>query len=187
VNILGIDPGTTKTGITHITGTVKKPKFESELIGYECAPENVPVVNVRLLHIGSMIIEMLDRIAPDFVVIEYPFNIKGNARVIAELIGVIRFHCLRMCYPYLFLPQTRVKKYATGKGNCEKSDIRMQAYKELGLDLSEDKADSLFIAHFGMGYMYPETISHKHRLESIEAVKNGKLKKVKKQKEKVEE
>lgn len=183
MNIIGIDPGTIKTGITHITGSTAKPKYVSEIIGYDCEQDKLPKIDERLLLIVPDILKRLDAAKPELVIYEYPFNIKGHARVNVELIGAIRWHCLNKGYKYIPLAQTRIKKYATGKGNCEKSDLRMQVYKEFGYDLSEDRADSFFIAHFGMGYLYPQVIDKQHRIDSIEAVKNGKPKKKKKEKE----
>ena len=177
MNILGIDPGTTKTGITHITGTPKKPKFDVDLIGYDCLPTETPKIDDRLLYILPLLIERIEKIRPELVIYEYPFNVKGNGRVLLEFIGVFRYHCIKNGIPYIPLQQQRIKKYATGKGNVEKSDLRMRIFTEYGIDLSEDRSDAFWIGHFGMGYLYPEALDKQFRIDSINAMKTPKIKK----------
>lgn len=174
MNILGIDLGTVKTGVTHITGEKENPIYDVSLI---TMPEKTPI-DERFLSILKAIRVKINITSPELVVCEYPFNIKGNARVLVELFGVVRFICLVSGFPFLELAQTKIKKYATGKGSAEKSDIRMQAYKEFALDLTEDEADSFFIAHFGMTYLYGT--EKQFRQESVDALKAPKKKKGKK-------
>jgi Holliday junction resolvasome RuvABC endonuclease subunit len=180
MNICGIDPGTTKTGITHISGTPKKPKFKTELIGYDCDASELPKVGDRLLYIVPEICKRINETKPELVIMEYPFGISGNGKIVLELFGIIRYHCLVNKIKFVPLQAAKLKKYATGRGRCEKSDMRMQAYKELGIDAGEDVCDSVFVSHFGMSLLYPETINKQWRQESVDAF-NG-IKKVKKKK-----
>jgi Holliday junction resolvasome RuvABC endonuclease subunit len=167
--ILGIDLGTVITGITTITGEKESPQFKVEVI--KSAHKRV---EERLLEIIPKIEELIEQAGSpiDLIVCEYPFNIKGNARILVEMYGIIHYYCLSAGYPFLLLPQTKIKKYVTGSGKAEKSDMRMQVYKEFGLDLSEDAADSFWIAHMGMTYMFGT--DKKFRQESIDALKNKK-------------
>lgn len=178
MNIIGIDPGTIKTGISIITGTVKEPKFKTEIIGYDCESTMLPKIDQRLLYVGNGIQSVIRDQRPELVICEYPFGITGNAKVVIELFGIIRYFCLVDGYPFIPLQQARIKKYVTGSGRAEKSDMRLQAYKEYGLDLSEDKADAFWIAHMGMTYLYGS--KKKGRQESIDAMKAGRKKKTKK-------
>lgn len=177
MNILGLDPGTTRTGICHITGTPKKPKFDVDLIGYDCLPTETPKIDDRLLYIMPLLIERIEKIKPELVIYEYPFNVKGNGRVLLEFIGVFRYHCIKNGIPYIPLQQQRIKKYATGKGNVEKSDLRMRIFTEYGADYPEDLSDAFWIAHFGMGYLYPDSLDKQFRIDSISAMKAPKIKK----------
>jgi len=174
MNILGIDLGSIKTGVTYITGDISAPVFKSRLI---TASDKLPI-DERFLEILRTVTVTIDAQSPELVVCEYPFNIMGNAKILVEMFGVIHYHCLMFGFPFLPLPQTKIKKYATGKGTAEKSDIRMQVYKEFGLDLAEDEADSFFIAHFGMSYVYGT--DKQYRQESVDALKAPKKKKGKK-------
>jgi Holliday junction resolvasome RuvABC endonuclease subunit len=174
MNIIGIDLGSVKTGITYITGDLLSPKFETRLIKIS----DKEILDTRFTEILKTVTFTINARAPELVVCEYPFNIKGNAKILVEMFGVIHFHCLYYGYLFLPLPQTKIKKYATGKGDAEKSDIRMQVYKEFNLDLSEDEADSFFIAHFGMSYLYGT--ENKLRQKSVDDLKAPKKKKRKK-------
>lgn len=172
MNILGIDLGTNKAAVTHITGDFSAPKFEPILI----LPQDAKAgVEDRFLSICSNVIGRLHTISdfgnkkPDLVVVEYPFNIMGNARILVEMFGVIHHYCLSAGYPFMKLEQTRIKKYVTGSGKAEKSDMRMQVFKEYNLDLGEDQADSFWIAHMGMSYLHGT--DKKFRQESIDAIK----------------
>jgi Holliday junction resolvasome RuvABC endonuclease subunit len=49
--------------------------------------------------------------------------------------------------PVAVIPPTTLKKYATGKGNATKPDMRMAAYKRLSVDLRDDnQVDALWLA-----------------------------------------
>ena len=185
MRIIGIDPGTTKTGLTLITGTPKKPIFKTEMIGYDCESTVMPKFEERMLYIVPEIIRRLDESNPELVIVEYPFGISGNARKLIELFGVIRHHCILKRYRFIAMESTRLKLFATGRGRCEKIDMIIQAYMEFGFALSEDEAESLFVALFGMGFLYPESIEKKFRIDSIDRIKNPKKRTAAKKKLKV--
>ncbi len=185
MNIIGIDPGTIRSGITHITGTVKKPKFETEMIGYDCEPNVLPKFEERLKYIFEKVTSKIDTVKPELVIIEYPYGISGNARKLIELFGLIRFHCILKNYKFIAMESTRLKVYATGRGRCEKVDIIIQAYMEFGMMLQEDAAESLFVALFGVGYLYPESIEKQFRIDSMKRMKTPKTKAKKKAKKKL--
>lgn len=176
MNILGIDLGSNKTAYTHITGGILTPQFDAELLNIEKETDS----KKRFVTALSWLRDGITIHQPELVVVEYPFNIKGNASILIEMFGVIRYFCLSKDIAFMGLPQTKIKKYATGNGHAEKSDIRMQLYKEFGLDFSEDMADSFFIAHFGMTYLYGT--DKKFRQESVDGYKASLVKESKKKK-----
>lgn len=166
MNIIGIDLGSQKAAYTIITGDVSAPAFDTHLV----VPTNPKdAMEVRFETILDVLGDVIDKISPELVICEYPFNIQGNARILVEMFGVVRYHCLRDSIPFVVLPQTKIKKYVTGSGKAEKSDMRMQVFKEYNLDLSEDEADSFWIAHMGMTFLYGS--DKKFRQESIDAMK----------------
>ena len=96
-----------------------------------------PKIDDRLLYILPVLIERIEKIKPELVIYEYPFNVKGNGRVLLEFIGVFRYHCIKNGIPYLPLQQQRIKKYATGKGNATKEMMVEVFKKETGVDLKD--------------------------------------------------
>jgi Holliday junction resolvasome RuvABC endonuclease subunit len=164
--IVGIDPGTAKMGICTITGSPQKPKFDCGMF----ATEKKSSIDIKFCHMIDRAFGVLKEVEPELVVCEYPFSIQGHAKVLVEMFGAIRYYCLKTHTPFLPLPQTRIKKYATGVGkDVEKSAMVMRAYKEYGLELSDDQSDAFWIAHIGMTYLYGSNV--KHRQESVNDIK----------------
>lgn len=168
MNVLGIDLGTNKAAIIIITGEKESPAYSSHLF----EADKKATTEKRMVSILEEIFNMVERIKPELIVCEYPFNIKGNARILVEMFGVVHYYCLTHGYPFMEVPQTTIKKYATGSGKAEKSDMRMQLYKEFGLDYPEDQTDAFWIGHMGMTYLYGS--AKKHRQESIDRMKGKK-------------
>jgi len=174
MNIIGIDLGSQKAAYTSISGDISDPKFQTKLITATNAKDSV---EQRFSVILTSLKASIEYYNPELVICEYPFNIQGHARILVEMFGVIRYHCLINDIPFVVLPQTKIKKYITGSGKAEKSDIRMQVYKEFNLDLSEDEADSFWIAHMGMTYLYGT--DKQFRQTSIDDMRKPKTKKSK--------
>lgn len=85
---------------------------------------------------------------PDVAVIEgYSFgsSAKGT-RSIAEWGGVARLNLYVRGVPVVEVPPSTLKKYATGRGNAPKPDMRMELYKRTGLDVADDnEVDALWL------------------------------------------
>ena len=74
----------------------------------------------------------------DVVAIEdVPYGAHGTVPL-AMLHGVLRVHLHREGVPFVLIPPASLKKYATGRGNAKKPDLRMALYKRTGLDLADD-------------------------------------------------
>lgn len=78
----------------------------------------------------------------DLAVIEgYAMGARGRAVFsIGEWGGISRLSLYQMGIPYVEIAPSTLKKYATGKGNAPKPDMRMALYKRTGLDVSDDNA-----------------------------------------------
>lgn len=86
----------------------------------------------------------------DLVAIEgYSYGAKGRAFIsLAELGGIVRHDLWDAGIPYLEVPPTVVKKYATGKGNANKDDVLTAAIRRGGslfTGASNDEADAWWI------------------------------------------
>jgi Holliday junction resolvasome RuvABC endonuclease subunit len=86
----------------------------------------------------------------NLVVIEKPFGIMGNGRVLIEILGICKYVCWLNKKRYIEIPQKTLKLFATGKGDATKSDMVLRGYKEHGIDgLSEDEVDAFWLAYLG--------------------------------------
>jgi Holliday junction resolvasome RuvABC endonuclease subunit len=97
--------------------------------------------------------DMLQASFPSYIAIEdYAYGAKSNSIFqIGGLGEMLRLQSYRAGIPYRDYEPSKVKKYATGKGNAEKSQMVLEAFKE-GFDVGpygksgEDLADAFWIA-----------------------------------------
>lgn len=167
--VIGIDLGTNKAAIVQIKN-LDEVVYNSWLLDsseYKTPDERFAM---NLNHIIYKVREL----RPILTVCEYPFNIRGHGAILIEMFGVIHYHAIRYGLEFLQLSQSRLKKYATGKGGVEKSEMRMQLYKEYGIDLNEDQTDAFWIAHFGYSWLHGS--DKKYRQESVDAMRKVKSK-----------
>ena len=144
--ILGIDPST-KMGLVllkYSDDTVKTmvaEEYKSKQKGIE-----------RLADIGQRINEALEQYRPDAVWIEgYSFMSKFNLVTMAEIGTVIRFFLWQEGYTINEVAPTSLKKFVSGKGNCKKDVMLLQAYKNWGFSTHNDNvADAYSIAMYGL-------------------------------------
>jgi Holliday junction resolvasome RuvABC endonuclease subunit len=88
--------------------------------------------------------------AVDLVAIEgYSFGAKGRAFLsLAELGGIVRHGLWTRVIPYVEVPPSTVKTYATGKGNAGKDDVLAAAVRRGGdrfTGTSNDEADAFWV------------------------------------------
>jgi Holliday junction resolvasome RuvABC endonuclease subunit len=124
MNIVGIDPSLTATGIAGPLGetTVVYPKA--------CTGDD---------RLGYLYAEVRENLyAADVAVVEdLPTHAHGAGKTgMAQ--GVIRLAVLRSTAQLLTVTPATVKKFATGKGNATKADMRMALYQRTGEDVRDD-------------------------------------------------
>lgn len=91
-----------------------------------------------------------DNITPvDFVAIEgYAYARANQAHQIGELGGLVRHQLWAEGIPYIEVPPSSVKTYATGKGNAGKDDVLSAAHRrggDLFTGTSNDEADAFWV------------------------------------------
>lgn len=65
--------------------------------------------------------------------------------------GVVRLALLEAKVPYVTVPAATLKKYATGRGNATKPDMRMALYQRADLDLRDDnQVDAWWLRQMGL-------------------------------------
>jgi Holliday junction resolvasome RuvABC endonuclease subunit len=163
LNVVGLDLSYSGTGFAHAGGSQKvAPKKGAEMPS--CA---------RLLWFRETIDSLLT--GAQIVAIEgYAFGaMHSQAHKIGELGGVIRLMMWEKGIPYVDIPPTSHKKYATGAGNAKKDAVLASAIRRLGYEgSSHDEADALWLRamaldHYGMPVVVvPST--HKEALVKVE-------------------
>ena len=75
---------------------------------------------------------------------------RSNLTTLAEVGGIIKFMLLNMGVPVFPVSPGTLKKWATGKGNAKKEDMKLAVYKKFGREfVTSDEADAFLLADFG--------------------------------------
>lgn len=178
--ITGIDIGFSKFGICVINytgGIVKKIKSNIELLdtiefsGNEKKKERyIKFIQDKIIQ-GDLIKRVL--VNSDIVIIEKPFNIKGWGQVLLELLGIIKYLCIEAKVEFVEIPQMTLKKFATGIGKAQKSEMVLHAYKEFKVQgNSEDAIDAFWCAMVGVALRYKQVFK-KGRMDVINKIIQG--------------
>lgn len=124
-DVLGIDPSLTGTGIAHETGQLTVSTDSSQADG----PRLTAIYSAVTDHIGLAV-----RLA---VIEDLPTHAKGAGRTgMAQ--GVVRFALDQLDVPTVIVTAATLKKFATGNGNANKGDMRLELYKRAGIDVRDD-------------------------------------------------
>ena len=89
----------------------------------------------------------------DLAVIEgYAYAAVGQALFdLCELGGLVRWELYRAGVPWLVVPPTTLKKYATGKGTANKSSMVVAARERLGYGgVDDNEADAMWLRAIGL-------------------------------------
>lgn len=157
----GLDLSLTGTGIVVIDragAVIFKKVLKNKLKGME-----------RLKFIRNEIADVYKKHEIQFTCVEgYSMGSHaGRAFDIGELGGVIKLALWSKGIPYHLVPPTQVKRYVTGKGNCQKNMIIMAVYKEWGHEAKDDnEADSLALSHIARAIKLTVPL-RKHQSEII--------------------
>lgn len=146
MNVVGLDLSLTATGVAWLDGS-------TEVIGSKKKGM------ARLQELRDRIVDgyLLD--GPDsdpdgtLVVVEgYAMGMGRNAQnhAAGELGGVIRLALYEAGYLVVDVPPATLKKFATGKGNANKSEMLAAAIRRLGYEGANDnEADALWLRTMG--------------------------------------
>ena len=132
-NVVGLDPSLTATGIAWADETFSVSGGKGD---------------DRLTDIHHAVTDICDG-ATLAVIEDLPVHGHGAGKTgMAQ--GVVRLALLDLCVPYVLVPPAVVKRFATGRGNATKPDLRMELYKRTGLDLAkDDEVDAWWLRAFG--------------------------------------
>lgn len=105
---------------------------------------------------------------------DYAWGARQLAHQLGELGGVLRLAVFRVAVPFAVVNPATVKKFATGRGNCKKSDVLLAASRQLGYSgNSHNEADALWILQMALSWYLPHEAQcklTKYREESLKKV-----------------
>ncbi|GAA2990396.1 hypothetical protein GCM10017559_08000 [Streptosporangium longisporum] len=138
--VLGLDLSITATGVA-----------------YSINPDSVGTATIRPRTRGDeRLVEIRNALASDIaaadlVVIEdLPTHAHG-AGITGMVQGAIRVACYDHATPFVTIPPATLKKYATGRGNATKADMRMALFQRTGQDLRDDnQVDAVWLRAAGL-------------------------------------
>ena len=175
VNVLGIDPSMTSTGLVLLNGSKGLPVTERVVKTVKTDPKKNTMHERRMI-ICDAIIDILNAWRPERVVIEgYGLNARNMGTVVnlVELGGLIRYYLIRYGYAYLEPSPSSLKKFTTGKGNGDKAAIMMHVLKRWKFEAaSHDIADAYALAMMGLAHADTVTMTLDQRkiIESLAVV-----------------
>lgn len=145
---LGIDPSLTSPGFC-VAGDklpcIESTHFKSKNTGFQ---RIIDIHNEADAYFMSWIPEKI-------IMEELPAGSKSPYTIErAELVGVIknRIYRLNLWNKFVLVNPSTLKKFATGKGNCDKPAMILQAYKEFGIEfVNNDECDAFWLAQVGRG------------------------------------
>jgi crossover junction endodeoxyribonuclease RuvC len=144
--VMGLDLSLTSTGLVVLA---EGPMLNSKAIKSKENTER------RLIDIKDQIEREMLEYEPNLVVLEgYAMLANGRITALAELGGVVKASLYVRKQPFIVVPPARVKKFATGKGNANKDEVRLWVYKRWGVELkTNDEIDAYVLAQIGLSYL----------------------------------
>lgn len=134
-HVIGIDPSLTGTGVANETET------------FTISTDAKTVNRLQVIH--RRISQALFLV--DLAVIEdLPTHAHG-AGLTGMAQGVIRLALMDNLVPFTTVPAATLKKFATGRGNATKADMRLELFKRTGVDLRDDnQVDAWWLRQVGL-------------------------------------
>lgn len=151
--IIGIDPSLTSTGIV----VLRDGQIETAATTKN-RPELGTIERVRLIKQEITTLDALSE-TPDLFVIEgFSFASKGRSVFDIAYLGWriredLEYFKSDFGIPWIEVPPTQLKKFATGKGNTNKEIILQQVYKRWNYETDNNNiADAFVLAKIGEAY-----------------------------------
>ena len=157
MNIVGIDPSLTATGIVHANGTTMMTVSGG-------------VGDLRLVLLWKAV-QLAADVADLAVIEDLPVHGMGAGKTgMAQ--GVVRLSLMVLPVPYVTVTPATLKKFATGRGNATKADMRMELWKRAEIDIRDDnQVDAWWLRQLGLAhYGMTEVVLPKTHLDALAKV-----------------
>ena len=146
MKFIGLDLSLTNTGC--FLKTSDRAKYESKLICTK--PDQFENSILRCEHISLSILEFINLHKPTMVTIEDYFagKMMGSVIQLAELGTLVRYILIKNKIGFYTVAPMQLKKFGTGKGNCEKDVIMKYIFKKWNVDVNNNNiADACVLAY----------------------------------------
>jgi crossover junction endodeoxyribonuclease RuvC len=182
--IIGIDPSLTSTGIVVLRGNKVELAVTTKNKPALGTIERVRLIYERIVDIQENLSDGEKWQAPDLIVIEgFSYGSKGRSVFDIAYLGwrireELEWLKEQDNIPWLEVPPSQLKKFATGQGNANKEIILQQVYKRWGVEFSDNnQADAYVLAQIGRAYLGGMDDLAAFQLEVIANLKGEKPKK----------
>lgn len=182
--IIGIDPSLTSTGIVVLRGNKVELAVTTKNKPALGTIERVRLIYERIVDIQENLSDGEKWQAPDLIVIEgFSYGSKGRSVFDIAYLGwrireELEWLKEQDNIPWLEVPPSQLKKFATGQGNANKEIILQQVYKRWGVEFSDNnQADAYVLAQIGRAYLGETDDLTAFQLEVIANLKGEKPKK----------
>lgn len=150
--VIGLDLSLTATGVAseHGLHTIRSKALGDGLPERAARVEGI-VSGVR--HAVTGVSPWLFTDPPELVVIEAPAfsRTTGHHHDRSGLWWLVIDRLRSLDIPVVEVPPTSLKKFATGRGNADKGDVRLACYKHAGLEVRDDnQADAYWLRQIGL-------------------------------------
>jgi len=89
--------------------------------------------------------------SPDLVVIEDLPTHARSAGITGMVHGAVRVELIARGIPYALVPPATLKKFATGRGNADKTAMALAAFKRAGVEFADDnQCDAWWLRQAGL-------------------------------------
>lgn len=138
--VVGIDPSLSATGLAAADGTLTTVGGDARL-GDRRLALLADAVATAVADAHLVVLEDLPTHAKSA-------GLTGRAQ------GVVRLALINAGVPYVAVVPAALKRYATGRGNAMKTDMRMELFKRTGLDLRDDnQCDAWWLRAAGLQHL----------------------------------
>ena len=169
---MGIDFSLTATGMVVL--------HDKEVFASECYRPKGYVGGERLFLIASWAVDQIVAHRPDKVCVESPFAAPSPAVLavclqLAELHGTVKALFWRNDIPRpWYVAPTTLKKYATGSGKGQKSDVKMAILKNWGHEFKDDNVADAYVLARIAGAMHGGLLTEReHERECLKSIRKS--------------
>lgn len=175
MKVIGLDLSLTSTGAVVLSPGECQGKAQGDPYTESLIIKSKYKGEARLEHLREQTMTLVSLNQPDLIVIEgYAFGRPNAMAPLAELGGVIKHSLHINGWNYIIVPPTRAKKFACGKGNAKKDEVRLGVFKRWGFEAkTNDEVDAYVLARIGRAYLGLDDDLIKPQLEVVKDLKKS--------------